>query len=358
MAGRIPYLEGEKIINNHRKGGRLNVLDRLCYAAFFYLLIIAVFVASDDLAEANEIVESSHEIKIFAHRGASGYAPENTFSAFDKALALNSDFIELDVQLSKDGKLVVIHDQTVDRTTNGSGRVHDLTFDQLKDLDAGSWFSKNFKGEKIPSLEQVFNRYEGRIGFLIEFKYPDINKGIEKKLAEFLKRRGSHKPINEEIIVQSFERDSLKMFKRYVPNIPVGLLLPLDFKTIDTNKIKKYAKDITYLNLNAFMLDKDIVKTSNQYGMKTLVWTVSNNSMLNSASQLGVNGVVTDYPDLFNRLSLSQIQEKKVNMSDGKIQKLLDNVFTAARILNDADISLILPLLKEMQNFFANDQVD
>lgn len=100
-----------------------------------------------------------------AHRGASGYAPENTFAAFDIAAEMNADFIELDVQLTKDGQIVVIHDDKVDRTTDGSGFVKDFTLKKLQSLDAGSWYGAEFKGERIPLLEEVLKRYHSKIGF-------------------------------------------------------------------------------------------------------------------------------------------------------------------------------------------------
>ena len=90
-----------------------------------------------------------------AHRGASGYAPENTFAAFRKALAMGAGFIETDLQLSRDARFVAIHDATVNRTTNGQGAVHDLTLADLRKLDAGSWFGSEFAGERIPTIEEI-----------------------------------------------------------------------------------------------------------------------------------------------------------------------------------------------------------
>ena len=99
-------------------------------------------------------------VEVIAHRGAAGYAPENTLAAVKKATELNSDYIEVDVHVSKDGHVIVIHDTSVDRTTNGEGRVNDLTLKQLKKLDAGSWFSKDFKNEKVPTLEEVIQVWD------------------------------------------------------------------------------------------------------------------------------------------------------------------------------------------------------
>ena len=107
---------------------------------------------------------------IIAHRGASAYAPENTLAAFDKALDLGAAHVEFDLHFSADGQVVVIHDDTVDRTTNGSGAVAALTLAQLKSLDAGSWFAAQFSEERIPTLVELLERYKDRLHFHIEVK--------------------------------------------------------------------------------------------------------------------------------------------------------------------------------------------
>ncbi len=122
--------------------------------------------------------------KILAHRGASAYAPENTMAAFKKAIEMNADGIELDVHLSKDGYIVIIHDERVDRTTDGKGEVKDFSLDELKKLDAGSWFSDEYKGEKIPTLEELLSLIKNTEIYLnIEIKagyrvYPDIEEKL------------------------------------------------------------------------------------------------------------------------------------------------------------------------------------
>jgi len=99
--------------------------------------------------------EAKNTVLVIAHRGASGYAPENTLAAFKRALALGATFIETDLQLSRDSHFVAIHDDTVNRTTNGQGKVHDLSLADLRRLDAGSWFGSEFTGERIPTLEEI-----------------------------------------------------------------------------------------------------------------------------------------------------------------------------------------------------------
>src|SRR5581483_9653967 len=114
---------------------------------------------------------------MLAHRGASAYAPENTFAAFDRAIALKSDGIETDVRASKDGRLVLVHDARVDRTTNGEGAVAELSFVELQALDAGSGFNPRFAGERVPTLEAFLDRFGGRLPLCLEVKQP----GVEAK---------------------------------------------------------------------------------------------------------------------------------------------------------------------------------
>lgn len=125
-------------------------------------------------AFAAETIGDLRKVDNVAHRGASAYAPENTIAAYDKAVKMKADYIEIDVQRSKDGELVLIHDTTVDRTTDGSGKVGDFTFEELRSLDAGSWKGEQFAGEQIPTFDEILDRYHGKIGILVELKAPEL----------------------------------------------------------------------------------------------------------------------------------------------------------------------------------------
>ena len=120
-----------------------------------------------------------------AHRGASSYAPENTQAAFRKGLELGADFLECDVHLSKDGELIIMHDDKVDRTTNGTGFVKDYTLAELKELDAGVLFGASFNGEKIITLDELLEEFYGEIGLLIELKKSNYIRGLKKKLLRY-----------------------------------------------------------------------------------------------------------------------------------------------------------------------------
>jgi len=156
-----------------------------------------------------------------AHRGASLAAPPNTLAAFEKAIELGADGVELDVHLSADGVPVVIHDFTVDAITDGSGRVAELTLTQLKQLDAGSSFDPAFGGERVPTLEEVLKHIGNRVLLNIELKTTSLcDKGLEQAVITLVEHHG----LIERVLLSSFNPFALRRAKRIAPHIPAGLL--------------------------------------------------------------------------------------------------------------------------------------
>ena len=156
-------------------------------------------------------------MKIFAHRGASGYAPENTLTAIKKAIEMKADGIEIDIQLTKDGKIVVMHDWKVDRTTTGRGFVYELDFGYIRSLDAGQWYTKDFIGEVVPTLEEVLDILPNDMMLNIEIK--DIarkHSNIEEKMLEVLKK---YPEKFNNIIVSSFHHDKIRKFQELDPQL-------------------------------------------------------------------------------------------------------------------------------------------
>ncbi|MFT4412834.1 glycerophosphodiester phosphodiesterase [Fredinandcohnia humi] len=238
--------------------------------------------------------EDATKVYIIGHRGAAGYAPENTIAAFDKAVELKADYIELDVQMTKDGELVVIHDPMIDRTTNGTGAVKDFTLQELKQYDAGSWFHSTFKNEKIPSFREIINRYSSTIGLLIELKDPELYPGIEVKLAKELKRANLHKRTDHSIIVQSFNRESIRTFHRLLPSVPTGILSLLPFSSAHLKEVSKYS---TYLNCFYPILTPRYLREIKKHGLTPFVWPVNTRDAFQSIYKTGINGITTDFPN-------------------------------------------------------------
>ncbi|WP_226619961.1 glycerophosphodiester phosphodiesterase [Cytobacillus firmus] len=242
-----------------------------------------------------KIANNSHKIKRIGHRGVAGYCPENTFPSYDRAIEMGADYLEIDVQLSKDGRLVVIHDSLVDRTTDHKGKVSDFTFDELRKMDAGSWFSTKFSGACIPSFEEVLDKYADRVGLLIELKKPSLYPGIEKMIAEELKKRKLDSKGKDHIIVQSFEKASMRLFHELMPEIPVAILINYPPDKMEIKNIAKYA---SYLNPKWTVVNKRVIDLIHANGMKAIAWTVRSKKEADKLKHYPLDGIVADYLDL------------------------------------------------------------
>ena len=153
-------------------------------------------------------------LMVIAHRGASSYAPENTLAAFDLALQMGVRHIELDVDFTSDGHIVVIHDDTVDRTTNGSGPVTSHTLAALRALDAGSWFGAQFAGERIPTFDEVLARYKGRVHLHTEIK--GRSPSLSQRTADVIRKHG----MEGQVTITSFQTVRLEEMRAYAPELP------------------------------------------------------------------------------------------------------------------------------------------
>ena len=161
------------------------------------------------------------KVLVLGHRGAKGHAPENTMVSFRKGYELGSDLLELDIHVSRDGELIVMHDADVSRTTDGEGYIKDLTTTEIKQLDAGAWFDERYRGERVPTLQEVLSWSKDRIPFVIEIKGDPIPaSGIEEKLVEMLRLHS----LLDDVMVISFHHPSVKRVKELEPSIATGIL--------------------------------------------------------------------------------------------------------------------------------------
>ncbi len=266
------------------------------HTLFGSVLIFTLFLSMIQFVFVPKSVGEVRKLLTIAHRGASGYAPENTIMAFDKAVEMKADYIEIDVQRSKDGKLVIIHDTKVNRTTNGEGDVKDLTFAELQNLDAGSWMGNEFGGAKIPSFEEVLDRYRGEIGILIEIKAPELYPGIEEDLAKILKSYHLDKVKNEEIIIQSFHFESMKKMKKLLPDVPIGILISKK-ENATVEAVKAFSSYVDYYNPSYTILTEGLVHAAKAEGMKVLSWTVRRPETAEYLLGYNIDAIATDYPD-------------------------------------------------------------
>ncbi len=231
---------------------------------------------------------------IFAHRGASARCPENTLAAFGEAVRIGADGIELDVHLSRDGSLIVCHDETVDRTTGGTGFIRDLPDSELRKLDAGSWFSPEFAGERMPFLEQVLALLRDHDIILnIELKTDFIEyEGIEEKTADLVRRHD----MADRIIISSFNHHSLLRAKRAAPHIPVGVLYQCR-----PVRPERYARELGFEALHPVMrtVTPDLVRSAREAGIRVNAWLPGeqfDSASAESRLASGVTALITNYP--------------------------------------------------------------
>lgn len=230
----------------------------------------------------------------FAHRGARRAAPENTLAAFAKALQLGADGIELDTLLSKDGVLVVCHNLEVDATSNGLGRVQDFSLSELREFDFGGWFDPAFAGEKIPTLNEVFDLVGSRLLVNIEMKSVSLRgDGLATATAAFIKARNLY----DQVIVSSFNPLALRRVHRLDPRIEIGLLYSPDLPIYLRQAwllpwVKPHA-----LHPEHTMVDAGYMAWAQRAGYDVNVWTVNEEAEMQRLLDLGVNSIITDAPD-------------------------------------------------------------
>jgi glycerophosphoryl diester phosphodiesterase len=225
-----------------------------------------------------------------AHRGASGYAPENTFAAFRKALAMGAGFVETDLQLSRDARFVAIHDATVNRTTNGQGAVHDLTLADLRKLDAGSWFGSEFAGERIPTLEEILEFAKKHdVVFYLELK-PFGSWGGEHALISALRESGE---IARSVVI-SFDPGTLAAIRKIEPTLMTGLL----FDGQITEPLEK-AQEIgaRQIAVRGDLVTPRLLKEARSRDLQVVCWTVNHPAHMRLLVEAGVDGLISDYPD-------------------------------------------------------------
>ncbi|MFC5648748.1 glycerophosphodiester phosphodiesterase [Paenibacillus solisilvae] len=233
---------------------------------------------------------------VIAHRGAAGEAPENTPAAFKLALEQGCDAFELDVHLSNDGQIVVIHDYAVDRTTDGHGDVSLLTVDELQRLDAGKWFHPSYQGEHIPTLEEVFDLTPPHIEINIEIK-GGIGSGIEERLAELLRQKNR----TGSVVVSSFHFNSLAALNRIEPALRIGLLYELWLKD---HALLPKAAGIEAFSLHPSFrrLEAGQAEAAAAQGLAVYPWTVNAEADMTAMIEAGVSGIITDYPGRLRNL--------------------------------------------------------
>lgn len=229
-----------------------------------------------------------------AHQGANAAAPANTLAAFRLAAEMGADGIELDAQLSRDGEVVVIHDFAVDRTTDGRGAVRSMTLAQLKELDAGRWFDPTFAGERIPTLQEVFDTVGHCLLVNVEIKsLPGRSRGLEAEVVRLIEDNN----LTHRVIASSFNPLALRQVKRLNPNIPTALLYaPGQPVFLRRAWLAAFAPH-EFRHPHHTLVDERLMAWARREGYRVNTWTVNEPDEMRRLLALGVDGIITDYPD-------------------------------------------------------------
>jgi glycerophosphoryl diester phosphodiesterase len=229
---------------------------------------------------------------IYAHRGASARAPENTLAAFRLAREFRADGVELDVALTADGVPVLLHDDTVDRTTDGSGMLSALTLEEVKRLDAGQWKGPEYSGERIPTLDEALAELQGMI-VNIEIKPAADVEPVARLVVDLVRKHG----IASTAIISSFAWEAIEAVGRLEPSIKTAFIFgrarpelpPGDFRPV-------------FLHPHYSLVDREYVEQTTRDGFRMNVWTINDEQEALRLIDLGVEGLVSDVPDLLRKL--------------------------------------------------------
>ncbi len=250
---------------------------------------------------------------VIGHRGASGYAPEHTFAAYDLALEQGADVIEQDLQLTADGELVVLHDETLDRTARGpaeacTGLVRERTLAEIEQCDVGTWFNEEnpdladpaFVGLRIPTMREVFERYGPEVRYYVETKAPESQPGLEDALLDLMDEVGITEAAiaDRQVLVQSFSPDSLRLVHEREPGLPLVQLLVISGEPIPTSALDAAAEIAIGVGPADANVDAALVEAAHALCLDVHPYTVDDPDRMAALLDLGVDGMFTNVPDV------------------------------------------------------------
>ena len=268
-------------------------------------------------------------------------------ASYQLAYDLGADMIETDVKRTKDGHLVIMHDDTVNRTTNGTGRIRDLTLDEIRQLDAGIKFSPAFEGEKVPTFKEYLQAFKGKdIVLLIELKDTGIEEQVIKEIEE--------EDMINQVVLQSFNLDSMIKINKLKPEIPIGYLYSQGVAETNIAKVKNAQKMLNYattrnvtLNASYGSVYQEFITYMRQRGMMNMHWTFRGEAPFSEKLQQGVIGPITDYTQWLTDSPINlETPIKKVNLKVGKSSTIQAKAFVDYRVDKKENIKTELYILE------------
>ncbi len=266
-------------------------------------LLVAAGISALIVDNAVSSLSIGRDVKITAHRGSSLKAPENSLSAIRQAIEDGADFAEIDVQETADGTLVLLHDTDLMRVAGVNAKIWEVEYQQIKDLDAGSWFSPEFAGEPIPTLQQAIDLVRGHLRLNVELKYNGHDVRLAERTAEMVRANG----FVEACVITSLHNAGLQRTREVAPDIEIGQIV--------TVSIGDFVKlDVDFLSINAGVATPEQVRRNRSAGLDTHVWTVNDKASMARMIERGVNNIITDEPAL-----LRQVIDERSKLSDGEL---------------------------------------
>jgi glycerophosphoryl diester phosphodiesterase len=262
-------------------------------AATLTLILTGTTLAGDRPMTIDEFLNSSGRTWVIAHRGFSGRAPENTVAAIREAIAIGADMAEIDVTLTADERVVVIHDETLDRTTNGAGRVADHGFDEIRNLDAGSWFAPQFAGEKVPTLGEALDTTKGRILLNVEIKTEAVDRGISDKVAAAIRDRG----MADQVVVSSFSPTALEQMHAVAPEIRTAALYNKELQRGQDPAEIVHSLGASAFNIRGSRLKAKMLRSCREHGIPIGVYTVDKPRKMKRWVKKEIDAIFTNHPD-------------------------------------------------------------
>ena len=260
-----------------------------------------------------------HPLRI-AHRGASGagLAPENTLAAFERAIQIGVDAVELDVRSTRDGALVVLHDPLLDRTTDREGPVRELSLAQVREADAGGWFGPQFAGQKVPTLAEALDLMRRRALVVIEIKADHLAESVLRVVDDLV--------VADQVVIQSFSSETIRRVKAIDAATPTALLVGNLPTSPSRMRARRMVREVLSLGANILniwhaTMTPAFFEEVRKRGLTVWTWTVDEEVVLRDVVQLGVQGVATNYPDRLNDVLEELAREGAILVPLGRSQR-------------------------------------